>query len=481
MEEFGWPYYEPSSVTFFKKNGYMPEGAKLDELLEYNGWDAAGTMQLYNLMVEKAEKDDVYDLYKNHMLPIYQAFVDIEMRGFNYDVEEAANMREEHVLPKMWEYEEKLKEVTGHLGYNPRSPKQTEAIIYGEWGLKHNLGQLQKKDKSTSTDKFVRKEITEGRFKCNPGKRDKLIAWSEAMKVYSKINKQKGYIEGLIKRTLDDGKVYTSFKFGAVTGRTSSETPNIQNITRQGYYGIPSMRTLFKPSPGNVIVSADYSQAELRSIAVFSGDKELTAIYMDSNRSLHKERALAFYGEGYDKDEYVQAKNMNFGITYGQGAEAFHGMYGIDIKVAEEYIEAWWKDFPTIKKWVESVHAEVVKKGVVINPFGRKRRFQLITRENKSEVQREALNFLPQSTASDFTLASIVELNRLGVPIVATVHDSIVADVPSADARMVGIEMKRVMEAMPKQTVGWELPITVDVSIGPTWAAVEEVELLEAA
>jgi hypothetical protein len=90
-----------------------------------------------------------------------------------------------------------------------------------------------------------------------------------------------------------------------------------------GITALPSMRTLFKPSPGNVIVQADYSQAELRSIAVFSGDPDLTAIYMDSTRSLHKERAIAFYGENYTKDEYVQAKNMNFGITYGQGANAF--------------------------------------------------------------------------------------------------------------------------------------------------------------
>jgi DNA polymerase-1 len=156
-------------------------------------------------------------------------------------------------------------------------------------------------------------------------------------------------------------------------------------------------------------------------------------------------------------------------------------MYGVPFDVAQEYIDAWWKDFPTIKKWVESVHIEVVKTGVVVNPFGRKRRFQLITRENKADVQREALNFLPQSTASEFTLASVVELNASGVPIVATVHDSIVADVPERDAIDVGIQMKRVMEAMPKKKIGWELPITVDVSIGPNWGAVEEVELEVAA
>jgi DNA polymerase-1 len=478
QEEFGWPDYEPESVKFFKTHGVMPEGSDLNELYEYNGWDVAGTMQLYRLLKDRAIADNVFDLYRGHQLPIYQAFVDIELRGINFDVEEAANLREEHILPRLWQLRDKLREVTGHVGYNPNSPDQSKAIIYGEWGLKHKLGQLQKKDKETSTDKFVRKEITEGRFKCHSGKREKLTEWATLMEEYSKINKTRGtYIEGFIKKTLDDGRVYTSFKFGAVTGRPSSETPNFQNVTRSGHYGIPSVRTLFKPSPGNVIVSVDYSQAELRAIAVFSGDVELTAVYADTSRSLHKERALAFYGEGYSKDEYVQAKNMNFGITYGQGPDAFHGMYGIDKNVAEEYIESWWTTFTGIKKWVNTTHQQIIEKGVVINPFGRKRRFQLITRENKGDVLREGLNFLPQSTASDFTLASVVEANKMGIPIVTSTYDSIVVDCPECRALDVGKELKRIMEKKPKETVGWDLPFTADISIGPNWGDVEEVEV----
>lgn len=474
MEEFGWPDYTPESVKAFKKSGQIDD---LNELYEYNGWDAAGTMQLFNLLKPRAEKDNVYALYKDHMLPIYRAFVDIELRGFHYDVEGAANLREEHVIPKLIELKDKLRFVTDHPSYNPSSPQQSEAIIYGEWGLKHKLGQLQKKSKESSTDHYVRQEIVEGRFRCHPGKTKVLQDWASTMEVYSKINKQRGSLEGLIRKALDDGKLYTSFKFGAVTGRTSSETPNIQNITRSGYYGIPSMRTLFKPSPGNRIVQADYSQAELRSVAVFSGNPELKAIYMDSKRSLHKERALAFYGEGYTKDEYVQAKNMNFGITYGQGADAFHQMYGVPKHVAEEYIAAWWRDFPTISDWIEEVHKEILKEGVVINPFGRKRRFQLITRENKGEVLREGLNFLPQSTASDLTLSCVVELNKAGLPVVATVHDNIVGDIPEHEAMEAGKLMKEVMERKPKEVIGWELPFIADISIGPDWGSVEEVDI----
>lgn len=479
MDEFGWPDYEPNSVKAFKTTGQIED---LNELYEYNGWDTAGTMQLFNLLTSRAKADEVYDLYENHLLPIYRSFVDIELRGFNYDVEAAANLREAYVIPKLWELRDKLRSVVGHDGYNPNSPQQSEAIIYKEMGLKHNIKKMMNVDKTHSTDHYVRKEIIDGRFRCNPGKKEKLIDWATTMEVYSKINKQKGtYIEGLIRKTLSDGKVYTSFKFGAVTGRTSSEKPNIQNITRMGHHGIPSMRTLFKPSPGNVIVAADYSQAELRCIAKFSGDPELTAIYMDSSRSLHKEQALRFYGEGYTKDQYTYAKSMNFGITYGQGPELFRDLYQVPVEDAEGYIKAWWKQFPVILKWTEQVKRDVVKNGVVINPFGRKRRFTLITRENKGGVERQAVDFLPQSTASDFTLEAVVELNSRGVPIVASVHDSIVADVPADEAIDVGKMMKEVMEAIPRNRFGWELPFLVDVSIGNTWGTVEEVELEEAA
>src|SRR6185295_6098827 len=354
-------------------------------------------------------------------------------------------LREAYVIPKLWELRDKLRQVLGHEGYNPNSPKQSETIIYDELGLKHQIKTMMQVDKTRSTDHYIRLEVIDGRFKCNPGKREKLVDWATNMEVYSKINKQKGtYIEGLIRKALDDGKIYTSFKFGAVTGRTSSEKPNIQNITRSGHHGISSMRTLLKPSPGNVIVQADYSQAELRCIAKFSGDPELNAIYMDSSRSLHKEQALRFYGEGYTKDQYVYAKSMNFGITYGQGPELFRDLYQVPVEDAEGYIAAWWERFPVILEWVEMVKQQV-KTGVVINPYGRKRRFQLITRENKSAVERQAVDFLPQSTASDFTLEAVVELNKRGVPIVASVHDSIVADVPEDEAYDVGRMMKEVM------------------------------------
>jgi len=478
MDEFGWPDYEPESVKKFKTTGQIND---LNELFEYNGWDVAGTMQLFTMLQRRAKEDKVYELYENHLLPIYRSFVDIELRGFHYDVEEAANLREAYVIPKLWELRDKLRQVVGHEGYNPNSPKQSETIIYDELGLKHQIKTMMQVDKTRSTDHYIRLEVIDGRFKCNPGKREKLVDWATNMEVYSKINKQKGtYIEGLIRKALDDGKIYTSFKFGAVTGRTSSEKPNIQNITRSGHHGIPSMRTLFKPSPGNVIVQADYSQAELRCIAKFSGDPELNAIYMDSSRSLHKEQALRFYGEGYTKDQYVYAKSMNFGITYGQGPELFRDLYQVPVEDAEGYIAAWWERFPVILEWVEMVKQQV-KTGVVINPYGRKRRFQLITRENKSAVERQAVDFLPQSTASDFTLEAVVELNKRGVPIVASVHDSIVADVPEDEAYDVGRMMKEVMEPIPRNRFGWELPFLVDVSIGESWGTVEEVELEVAA
>jgi DNA polymerase-1 len=277
----------------------------------------------------------------------------------------------------------------------------------------------------------------------------------------------------------DDGKLYSSFNpCGTVTGRPSSRKPNFLNITRTERNIVPAIRTLFKPSPGNVIIQGDYSQAELRCIAKKSSDPGLLAIYRDSNRSLHKETATAFYGADYTKEQYVKSKNINFGVCYGQSAFAFAQMYHMPREEAQAYIDAWFKKFPKVKEWIEDTKKIIFNENYVQNPFGRKRRFHLITEENMEACFREGINFLPQSTSSEFTEAAVVTLNGMGVPIISTVYDSIIADVPQDEAMDVALLMKQVMEATPVETIGWDdIPFTVDISVSEiSWGDVTELE-----
>jgi DNA polymerase-1 len=252
--------------------------------------------------------------------------------------------------------------------------------------------------------------------------------------------------------------------------------PNFQNITREAKDIVPGIRKLFKPSPGCVLVQADYSQAELRATARLSGDNSLLAIYTDGNRSLHRETANSFYGSNYTKEQYVKSKNINFGVVYDQSAFMFAQMYQMPQKEAQAYIDNWFKQFPQVLTWKNQIKQEVVTGVDIIAPFGGKRRFHLITEENLEEVKRQAINFLPQNTASELTVWSLCRLNSMGVPIISTVHDSIIADVPQSDCMEVALLMKQVMESAAKECLGWDLPFAVDISMSEvSWGEVEEL------
>jgi uracil-DNA glycosylase family 4 len=478
--QLGWLNYEPESVEHYKETGILPED--IDELHKYNGYDCAATLQLFSLLRDRAVGDGVYELYRGQKIPLMNALVDIELRGFHYDAMAAADLNELIVIPKLRELKAALREIVGLELFNPASPQQVAAYLYDTCGLIHQLKSTRKKSYARATGKEVRKEITEGRFHCKSRYEDKLVAFAKEAELFSQINKQRGtYLEGLIKRVSDDGKLYCTFNpCGPATGRLSSRVPNFQNITREAKDIVPGIRKLFKPSPGNVLVQADYSQAELRCIAKLSGDNELRAIYRESGRSLHRETASAFYGPGYTKEEYVKSKNINFGVCYEQSAFMFSQMYQMPQKEAQRYIDAWFERFPDVLKWKESVKARVISDDAIVAPFGGKRRFHLITEENLEEVKRQAINFYPQNTASEFTVWSLCQLNSMGVPIISTVHDSIIADVPQRDAMDVALLMKQVMESAPSKTLGWDdMPFTVDISMSEiSWGDVEEIEIL---
>lgn len=487
--KFGWPDYEPPSVKEFKKTGEFSgeteeEKARSEqELYEYNGRDCSGTGQLFTHLDGRLDTDrggEIRTLY-GRLLRAAERFTTVELNGFYFDAEEAANIREREALPRLEELEKHIQEVTGHALLNPRSPDQLKAVIYTEWGLKHSLRDSGKKKLQTSTGREVREEIEAGRFKCTPKYRESMVRWASAQRQFSKIDKLRGtFLEGLALRSRADGKIYCHFNLGGtVSGRVSSNDPNFQNVAREGYEDIPGIRTLFLPSPGNVIISADFSQAELRTCAKLSGDRNLIAIYADSSRSLHKERAAAFYGENYTKEEYVKSKNINFGVTYGQSADAFAQMYHMPKQEAQAYIDSWWREFPVLKEWTNELKQRA-RSGIIQSPFGHKRRFHLITDDNKGDVEREAVNFLPQNIAAWLTISALVELVDLDIRIVATVHDSIVADVPADEADDIARTMKQVMESQPYKELGWsDLPFTSDISIGPNWGKLDDYEIPE--
>jgi DNA polymerase-1 len=256
----------------------------------------------------------------------------------------------------------------------------------------------------------------------------------------------------------------------------------MQNITRTKE-GLPNIRQAFIPDPGCVYVSADLSQAELRAIAVLSGDSSLRSIYTDTGRSLHKEVAAQFYGENYTYEQYVRAKNINFGVAYWQSAFSFAQLYNMPEKEAQDYIDFWWERFPKVKEWTNSIRDEVLSEGEIQSPFGHKRRFYVIPSDQSGRLHviKEGINFLPQNIASNVTLWAMLRLAEdinweIAQPRI-NVHDNIVLNVREDHVEEVALMVKQYMEESAKEVIGWDFPFKADVSVGPNWGSLNELDL----
>lgn len=528
MEEFGWPYYTPNSVKSFKKTGRLVSEAEEKELkkkygndlptyeqkfkeleaahylalYKYAGYDAAGTYQLYDLLSERAKADGVFEApYKETLLAAEDTIREMELTGMPYDYHRAAEMLEKEVDPELEGITTDLRKLTEHDLLNPASTQQMAAIYYDEFKVNHEM--RSRPDKDRSVDDSARKEITDGRFVFagehtavmeegrmvkRPAEdaqktRNLIIKIAEQHDRFQKLNKQAGtYLHGLIKEAeLDDeSRIYTSLlRHGTTSGRLASRGPNLQNVTRTKE-GLPDIRGLFFALPGTLLVQADYSQAELRTIAALSGDRLLSGYY-ERGEDLHNATAARFYGENYTYEERANSKNMNFGVFYWQSAATFQEKHEIPEAEAQKYIDWVWATFTTVREWqndlVKQVHNNKSKDYTFVrSPFGHRRRFYLITKENKNAVYREAINFLPQNIASNLTLHACIRLNeevdRRRARLCLTVHDSILAQVVEAYTEEYQTICMQVMESIPKDLLDWSLPFKADVGAGKTWATV---------
>lgn len=500
MDTFGWPHYSSDAVERAKKTGVVED---YDEFYRYAGMDVGGTYQLFHEQYPRAEKENVLRPYQHLLIRGNEFLTGVELNGMIYDMDRAMDLHEFEVQPEMDELVAEMRKQADNSILNPGSTAHMAHLLYDVWGIQHAMQKRKPtptmQNPARSVDDSARKEIIGGRFRFRGDtvnvrkgnliaqapaedadeKRAFYISFAEKFDRYKKLQKQDGtYLVGLIKRAeADEGsRIYTQLNLhGTNSGRLSSSKPNLQNITRTKE-GMPDIRSLFRASPGRRIVSADHSQAELRCIAEFSGDTELTRIYRD-DLSLHKETATKFFGPDYTYEQYSTCKNVNFGVFYLQSADTFQEKHGIPKSQAEPYIEWVWNTFKGVAAWEEEVKREVKGKRVLVSPFGRKRRFHLLTRENLESSFREGINFYPQSTASDITLCGAItladEIDRSRAAIGILVHDSIVADVEEDYIDEYTEIIKQIMGNTAKDELGWTLPFKAEVSVGPSWGECE--------
>jgi len=279
----------------------------------------------------------------------------------------------------------------------------------------------------------------------------------------------------------DTGRVHTSFNQAvAATGRLSSSDPNLQNIPVRTELG-REIRRAFIADPGCVLISADYSQIELRVLAHLAGDEALIEAFK-RGEDIHDRTADAIFGPDSTKDRKERrnvAKMINYALLYGKTAFTLAKDIGVTQQAAQAFIDAYFAGFPGVRRFLDRTLEEARVSGVVKTLFGRRRPVPELTSQNgqvRSAAERIAVNMPIQGTAADIMKRAMIDVDRAlagrrAAPdgrhprMILTVHDELVFEVRREESSEIAALVRNLMEAAATLAV----PLTVDVSIGDNW------------
>jgi len=290
------------------------------------------------------------------------------------------------------------------------------------------------------------------------------------MLTFRKVGKMYGtYVKGTQIRLDDDGRIRTSYLLhGTETGRTSSRNPNVQNAPRQGGF-----RQVYSAEPGNKVIYGDYSNIEGRVVTVLSNSESMRE-YMVTGEKIHNVVAKAFYGDEFDKEQYTLAKSVVHGVNYARTPEGIAQGLGVSLSEASKVYNQYHRLFPEIKPWHNDVKRQVLETDEPLTtPWGRKRRFGLITRDNMEDVYKEALAFQPQSIASDICLTAAIRLKNMGYSVRIFIHDGILVECKEDEVEQTSQVMNEVMVQSGREYTD-KVPFPVDLEVGNNWGDAEE-------
>ena len=288
------------------------------------------------------------------------------------------------------------------------------------------------------------------------------------------------YLEPLPRLADNDGRIHTTFNLLATaTGRLSSSNPNLQNIPVRGSFG-PRMRACFIASPGNLLVSADYSQVELRILAHLANDPILTDAFQKGEDIHSRTASLLFDVENgqVSPDQRRHAKTINFGLIYGMGPQKLGQDLGITVKEAKAFIERYFERLGALRDFYNAVERDAREHGYVTTITGRRRYIPDITSENnqlRSQARRQAINARVQGSAADIIKMAMLaisadpELASLNARLLLQVHDELVLEVPEANAKQAGERMAQLMTNAVPEKEHMQVPLAVDWGTGQNW------------
>jgi DNA polymerase-1 len=422
---------------------------------------SAAIFALIPELVEMARKSDVERVYREIDLPLAPVLFKMERVGVRID-KGVLDGLQKRFTAEMERVGERIFELAGRR-FNINSPKQLGEVLFKEMGL--TAPAARGKSKSVSTAQDVLEHLAE------QNEVPRLVL------EYRHLSKLKStYVETLPLLADADSRVHTTFQAAATaTGRLSSINPNLQNIPIRTELG-REIRAAFTAAPGTELLSADYSQIELRLLAHFSQDPLLMRAY-EENIDIHTLTASEVFGvpaETMDKETRGRAKAVNFGIVYGISAFGLAAQLGIPQAEARAYIDRYFERYQGVRAFIESTLEQVRRDGFVRTLFGRMRPIPDIESRNQNQrgfAERTAINTPLQGTAADMIKLAMIAIDRqlterrLKTRMILQVHDELIFEVPAEEKDEVAALVRTEMEGAVKLRV----PLVADLGFGPNW------------
>ncbi|MEQ8559003.1 MAG: DNA polymerase I [Henriciella sp.] len=472
MDELSERYFHHSPIPFKEvcgtgKSQITFDRVPLDKATEYAAEDADVTLRLWQYLKPYLHKEKVTTVYETLDRPLIPVLAAMESAGIKVDREHLSRMSADF-QQRMAGLEDAAYKAAG-TEFNMGSPKQLGEILFGEMDLP---GGKKTKSGQWSTD------ASQLEFLAAQGHElPKIILdWRMLSKLRST------YTEALQEAiNPETGRVHTSYSMaGAQTGRLSSTDPNLQNIPIRTEEG-RKIREAFIAEKGNVLISADYSQIELRLLAHIADIDALKNAFKDG-LDIHAMTASEMFDtpiEGMDPSVRRRAKAINFGIIYGISAFGLANQLGIERGEASDYIKAYFEKFPGIRKYMDETKDFAKENLYVQTAFGRKLHLKEMNSKNGAQrafAERQAINAPIQGSAADIIKRAMIAMpealakKKLDAKMLLQVHDELIFECPEDQAEDTIETVRKVMEKAPMPALQLSVPLDVDANAAKTWA-----------
>lgn len=464
LNDLAWEHLQYRMLTY----ELVTEGGKKNfaevsvaDATRYSGEDADLTLRLAHKLFPQLQEEGMARLFVDVELPLALVLAKMELAGIRIDAQFLASLSTEFG-GRRHQLEKEIYEVAGEE-FNLASPKQLQVILFDKLGLPRG----KKTATGSSTDSSVLEALAE---------QYPLPAKILEYRGFTKL--QSTYVDALPKLVhAKTGRVHTSFnQTVTATGRLSSSNPNLQNIPIRSEAG-RRIREAFIPEPGHLLLSADYSQIELRLLAHLSQDPLLMESFQQ-DQDVHVRTASELFQvslSGVSAEQRRQAKTLNFGIIYGMGALRLARSLGIPTKTAQAYITQYFARYQRIKSYMDGILVEARECGYVTTLLGRRRYVPELQSHNQqmvSAAERAAVNTPIQGTAADLIKMAMVAIDRrlvqekLQTRMLLQVHDELLFEVPEQEVTRVKTLVREVMEGV----MSLRVPLRVDIGTGKNWA-----------